>query len=122
MAEMTASEYLMEKAKMTKNCTVGCRKCFLFEDNNNVGCFCADLEYEYPAKAIAIMQKWAREHPRKAFLQDFLEKHPKAKLAGDGTPCGVFPCDLGYVNESEFDNDCNHRCVECWNRPLEVEE
>ena len=40
MAEMTALEYLKEKARMTKNCQIACVKCLLSLDNNDDGRSC----------------------------------------------------------------------------------
>lgn len=54
----------------------------------------------------------------KTMLEDFLEKHPKAKLLDDGTPV-CCPFILGY--EEEKNEKCMN-CVECWNRSIENEK
>ena len=122
MAEMTALEYLKEKARMTKRCEMACACCLLHGYNNSTGDGCTNFEYKHPEKAIAIVQKWAQEHPRKTFLQDFLEKYPKARLNEKGYLDDVCPIELGYLGENFecngiFDTNCESR----WNQPLEVE-
>ncbi len=127
MAEMTALEYLRKKAKATKKCKTRCVDCLLFDSNNGYECDCASLEYEHPEEAIAIVQKWAQEHPRKTFLTDFLEKYPNAPLEDNGIPgfcigrLGNLPCGCaekcilpsGYITSD---------CAPCWNQRMETEE
>lgn len=120
MSKMTAIEYMKIKSRITRpdnygECDIPCDCCPLSSDNNGKGVLCTSLELKYPEEAVAIVQKWAEEHPVKTLLQDFFEKFPKAKKDKDGTPTicpeevygGKRNC-LGYKN-----------CQECWNRPLE---
>lgn len=119
MAEMTASEYLMEKARMTKECRIACADCLLFGYHNGTGSGCNSFEYKHTEQAITIVQKWAREHPRKTILQDFLEKYPNAPLEIDGTPT-FCPKELGYLPQGYY-NHCKYDCVSCWNQPKKME-
>ena len=59
------------------------------------------------------------EHPRKTFLQDFLEKYPKAPLDRDGTPRAC-PEIFGYL-PLDYVERCGGDCIACWNQPLDVE-
>ncbi len=127
MAEMTALEYFKEKARMTKGCKIVCEKCLLSSDNNGDRCSCYVLERRCPEKAIAIVQEWAQEYPRKTFLTDFLEKYPNAPLEDNGIPgfcigrLGNLPCGCaekcilpsGYITSD---------CAPCWNQRTETEE
>ena len=123
MAEMTASEYLMEKARMTEECRIACADCLLFCYHNGTGSGCNSFEYKHTEQAIAIVQKWAQEHPRKTILQDFLEKYPKARVNEKGYPDDVCPAELGYLGENfECEEVFDTNCESCWNQPLEVEE
>lgn len=63
----------------------------------------------------AILIKWAEEHPERTRLDDFLDKHPKAKRSDDGTPT---PCaeSCGYIDKC---NPGEMSCADCWRRPLE---
>lgn len=120
MAEMKALEYLREKNRMTESkngkCGIFCRDCPLSSTNNGTEKLCSVLETNYLEKTVAIVQKWAEEHPRKTMLQDFLEKYPNEPLGcGDNLPT-ICPCDLSY--ESEWDCE-GTQCFDCWNRPLE---
>lgn len=80
-------------------------------------------------KAIEIVEEWSRNHPQKTFLQDFLEKYPKAPLESDNTP-KVCPYQCGYTLETMCGRTSETRCgkyiykeyrncIECWNRPME---
>lgn len=118
MAEMTAVEYLREKARMTKadkegRCGIQCGMCGLKPTNSTISCHCFELVY--PEKAVSIVQKWTYEHPRKTILQDFLEKYPNAPKRKSGEP-SICPESLGYRPEG---TGCHAGCYECWNRPLE---
>lgn len=119
-----AENYLKEKARMTKDCTIGCNICPLKYTNikhasiNDKDLDCSMIEQKYPQKAIAIVQEWSNTHPKKTYLNDFLEKHPKAILAPNGTPANLCPGMFGYcaiVNCGQYEPNC----VACWNRPLE---
>lgn len=125
MAEMKALEYLKEKERMTKDCEIDCDECPLSMVNNPKGTTCSRLEPDFPSIAISIVQKWSEEHPRKTFLQDFLEKYPKAELIHNKFP-EICPHSLGYATNKErfLDTDeqfVSEECEECWNRPLEEE-
>lgn len=125
MAEMTALKYLEEKSRMTKRCEIACASCLLHGYNNGTGAGCSYFEYKQPEKAIAIVQKWAQEHPRKTILQDFLEKYPNAELIYNKFS-EICPYSLGYAENRQCVLDMEERffseeCEECWNRPLEEE-
>lgn len=119
MAEMTALEYIRERARMTKNCGIACVCCLLHNEFDG----CRHFEYEHPEEAIAIVQKWSEEHPRKTFLQDFLEKYPKARLNEKGYPDDVCPIYLGYLGENfECKGMFDTNCLSCWNQWMETGE
>lgn len=125
--EMTALEYFTEQSRMTKNCCISCKECGISSINNEENISCTEFEYKYPERAVAIVQKWSEEHPRKTILQDFLEKYPKAMLTEYGEPINICPYDLGYEGKPEDDNAlCNSieldDCKKCWDRPLGEEK
>lgn len=125
MAEMTALEYLKEKYRMTKKCSICCADCPLSSENNTTGFACSDFQGVHPEIAISIVEKWSAEHPQKTILQDFLEKYPKAELTHNKFP-EICPYSLGYAENSQCVLDmeeqfCSEECEECWNRPLEEE-
>ena len=78
---------------------------------------CSEAIKRSPVDAIAIVQKWSNEHPVKTIKDDFLEKHPNARLRND-LPL-VCVKTLGYKGQ---DYVCpggkEADCIECWNKPL----
>lgn len=120
--EMTAMEFLKEYKRMCDYHEPNCLNCGIAQTAEfypNCGPWIADN----PEQAISIVQNWAKEHPVKTMLQDFLEKYPNAPMNKKGFPDGVCPRDLGYVDEEcKSPTPFNTYCFECWNRPLEVKE
>lgn len=120
---MDAIKYFEEKNRLLDSlgkrgirCSfICCSDCPISSNNNGKGLYCAAFELEYPEEAVAIVEKWAEEHPQKTILTDFLEKFPKAKLGEDGTPYYCCPSELGYEDEKHC-RDCD--CIDCWNRPI----
>ena len=124
---MDAVKYFEEKKRMLNSLgrtggrcySVRCLDCPLYSRNNGIDAACEELEMLYPERAVAIVEKWSREHSQKTMLQDLLEKHPKVMLRDDGTPKCVCPGDLGYC-KGRYCNEINELdCLACWNRPLE---
>jgi len=64
------------------------------------------------------VQQWSEEHPEKTMLQDLLEKYPNTPMKLDDNAPMICPHHLGYP---EREGDCENDCLDCWNRPLEVE-
>ncbi len=119
--------YFAEKRRLTKRrkiygnaymCKIDCANCPLNSSNNGTNDMtsCSDFEALYPEKAIAIVQKWSDEHPRKTYLSEFLKNYPNAPLDDDGTP-NFCPSRLGLMSIDDCRKD--HNCVKCWNQPIE---
>lgn len=122
--------YFNEKLRMTKRhklksggyaCKLDCTDCPLSHSNNDLGIFCSDIERIYPEKAISIVQRWSDEHPQRTYLTEFLKHYPNAPLRIDGIPKGVCPYALGLINRDDCQKK-DHNCVECWNKPIPIEE
>lgn len=117
---MDAIKYFEEKKRMLDSlgrksgiCSgVNCSDCPFYAFKR--GLLCGEFEFGYPEEAIAIVEKWAEEHPQKTMLMDFLEKYPNAPLRWDSIPCAC-PWALGYEEKRK----CTNSCKDCWNRPLE---
>lgn len=126
--EMTAVEYLKAKARMTKTneyitCDKDCKNdCMLSLGNNPRDKSCMGFEMLYPEEAVAIVRKWAEEHPRKTRQSEFLEMFPNVGMC-DGV-IALDPCDLdtGY----EPPKGCRSECSDCrqdyWLAELTEEE
>lgn len=88
---MDAVEFLREKERMCKSFNDNCKN----KDGNN---FCCGLRYEadksgesceeyisnHPAQAVEIVERWAKEHPRKTRQSEFLKLFPRVSMTADG--------------------------------------
>lgn len=82
---MDAVEYLKEAKRMCD--TVGdCRECPLNSSNTVIPCKLVRDNWELtnPEKIVAIVEKWALEHPKKTRQSEFLKMFPNAKLGDSG--------------------------------------
>lgn len=111
---MDAVEFLKESSRMCEAFNDSCKN----KDGNN---FCCGLRYEankneescdeyiknHPDKAVAIVEKWAKEHPRKTRQSEFLKMFPRAKRGEDGL---IVFCPKDFDSKIE----CGHDpCGEC---------
>lgn len=104
-----------------------CPGCPIVERLNIRTCpSCADYVKQHPAEAVEIVERWAKEHPRKTRQSELLKLFPRAEKALDGTlkfcPQEVdssFACPLILRNGTS----CEHCREEYWLEELEeVEE
>lgn len=109
-----------EKAKLLRDygrmCkTVKCESgdCGLRDE---FGHTCNTAFLKYPEKAVEIIEVWAKEHPERTYMMDFLEKFPKANLDIRGLP-KICVIDLGYPMICP--DTIIRKCEECWNQPME---
>lgn len=111
--------YLKEKRRMCETKKY-CDEC-PFYDVEGMDCFNSSATKPINAKeAIATVQKWSDEHPRKTYAQDFFEKFPKAQSKLDGSP---FVCRKRiYCGARPAFKDCDYTgsCKNCWNEPMEA--
>ena len=70
-------------------------------------------------KAVENLQKWSDEHPKKTYIQDFLEKFPKAQIDSDGSPFACRKKLYGGVRPNDKRCDRRETCKNCWNKPME---
>lgn len=114
--EMTALEYLKEKARMCDSAgDCSCTGCLIHIRKGTM--MCVDFQQKCPEQAISAVQQWSKEHPIKTIKDDFFEKFPNANKLCDGIP-DVCAAKLGYVSECTYQN-CEDCCKECWNRLLD---
>jgi len=117
---MDADEYLKEKGRMTKDCQIKCSKCILSIENNSKELNCANFQYKYPEKAVAIVEQWAKEHPVKTYLSVLLEKFPNIPLNSDILPKFCPTAIWGNVECSKYKvGGCEQHF--CWNREYKEE-
>lgn len=82
---MDAVEFLKEKNRMCNTfnlCDGGGYKetCKLYKE----GLTCADYTNDYPEEAVEIVERWAKEHPRKTRQSEFLKLFPRVSMTADG--------------------------------------
>lgn len=122
---MDAVKFLKEKKRMCiSSGDDSCHGCPIYAERGILTC--TQFQNIFPGQIVEIVEKWSKEHPRKTFLQDFLEKYPKAPIE-DGAFPAACPFQLGYETESEKDKNgycestARDSCRRCWNRPIEEE-
>lgn len=73
-----------ERGISTKN--EPCPGCPIVERLNIRTCpSCADYVKQHPAEAVEIVERWAKEHPRKTRQSELLKLFPRVSMAGNGT-------------------------------------
>lgn len=102
---MDAVEFLEEKDRMCNSFNNGCRikdhpecVCEIRAKTEKTREACAVYALKHPAEIVAIVERWAKEHPRKTRQSEFLKMFPNARIAPDG--CiggGCCPSDLDTI-------------------------
>lgn len=117
---MEFTDYMSIKRRIVKTsnlgfCNIECLECPLSDKHNGIGVGCQTFETRYPEKAEDIVKQWAKEHPKKTYMEDFLEKFPKAEKDEHGIPEVCRKNIYGGTKHcSNYDS-----CTECWNEPME---
>ena len=102
---MDAVEYLKTLRRM---CNAECTKCE-FGARRSVFETCPDWQKKHPDEAVAIVEKWAKEHPVKTRQSEFLKHYPGARITIAG-PLHACPMDVF----SDMGINCAARtCHEC---------
>lgn len=105
---MDAVEYLKVKTRMCDSLKE-CGDCPLDKINNTDNINCFDRHYE--EEAVAIVEKWSAEHPKKTRQSEFLKMFPNAKMMG--SVLGIRPCDVDSEVECP---DREERCTRCYEK------
>ena len=78
---------------MGRMCNAECIKCEFWKRRSRLES-CISWQENHPEEAVAIVEKWAAEHPGKTRMSVFLEQWPDARIKkADGLPMAG-PCDL----------------------------
>lgn len=80
---MDAVNFIVTRDRMCKSFKDRCRGCEIANrmDGNES---CNDYIKRCPAEAVAIVEKWSKEHPRKTRQSEFLKLFPRASMTADG--------------------------------------
>lgn len=107
---MDALKYLKTLRRM---CNAECTKCE-FGARRSVFETCPGWQKTHPDEAVAIVERWAAEHPAKTRQSVFLEQYPKAKLTEDGV---LALCPIAISSECSGENgrcvSFNRKCGNC---------
>lgn len=80
---MDAVEFFEERDRMCRFLRLECKKCGIDAlGRDSVGCFGAIRKY--PAEAVEIVERWAKEHPKKTRQSKFLKVFPMVSMTADG--------------------------------------
>lgn len=107
---LNAVEFLMERKRMCESHSQHCYECELGKER----CSYILKTKEDAEKAVVIVEKWSKEHPKKTRQSEFLKLYPNSTLSIlDGHP-NIDPCELDDTlhNESRCHNLCCSGCRE----------
>ena len=117
---MDAVEYLKTIKRMCKLHKPICwgednhTPCELRIKANAKGMSCSDYTTTFSEEAVAIVEKWAKEHPRKTRQEKFLEIFPKTNVDANNviTICPHETC-IGYKCDLKWGESTESKCREC---------
>lgn len=122
---MDAIKYLKTKQRMCTAHRCECKHCPLSLDNNGVELNCYMFQECRPEEAVAIVEKWAAEHPAKTRQSEFLKMFPNVPLDKHGVT-NVFVChvDKQYGDGDTYEYNCHGvSCADCrrkyWSEEIE---
>ena len=112
---MDAVKYLKTKQRMCAAHRRECKHCPLSLDNNGVELNCYMFQECRPEEAVAIVEKWASEHPAKTRQSEFLKMFPNAPFE-PYFGIGINPCDTDkrYGAGDKYEHNClGVSCNDC---------
>lgn len=107
---MDAVEFLKTLCRM---CNCECYKC---EFGKRLSRFetCTVWRKTHPGEAVAIVEKWAKEHPVKTRQSVFLEQYPEAQIDDNGVlsvcPAAISPSHRRYGGGCLY---IHKQCADC---------
>nr|DAR00773.1 MAG TPA: YokU-like protein [Caudoviricetes sp.] len=106
---MDAVEFIRGRERMCRTFNMRCRGCEIadrMEGNES----CNDYIKRCPAEAVAIVEKWSKEHPRKTRQSEFLKMFPEAFVYQGSID--IEPC---KIVKSKYDTEqCKLRKTREW--------
>ena len=120
---MDAVEFLKESSRMCEAFNDNCKNkdgnnfyCGLRCEANKNGESCDEYIRNHPDKGVAIVEKWAKEHPRKTRQSEFLKMFPEATIF-EGVlkiePCELVSSKLNTEECHSYDEFGLSGCYEC---------
>lgn len=102
---MDAVKYLRELARMCAEYAL-CKGC---PAGRGV---CKEMEVKEPEKIVAIVEKWAKEHPAVTRQSRLLKEFPRTSAYTDGT-IDICPRLMDKTLECKASVDAEMECIEC---------
>lgn len=128
---MDAVEFLKESSRMCEAFNDNCKSkdgnnfyCGLRHESNKNGELCDEYIKNHPDKAVAIVEKWSKEHPRKTRQSELLKLFPRVCMAADGV-IGFCPehLDSAFVcpikGRDSYDSECGNCRKKYWLEEVE---
>ena len=102
---MDAVEYIKTLGRM---CNVECARCEFWKRRSSFES-CIVWQKTHPEEAVAIIEKWAKEHPVKTRQSEFLKHYPDARILPHGC---LNACPMDVFSDTGI--NCNAQpCHEC---------
>lgn len=120
---MDAVEFIVTRNRMCRSFNDRCRGCEIANrmDGNES---CNDYIKRCPAEAVAIVEQWAKEHPRKTRQSELLKLFPRASMTADGVIAfcpesmdSAFACPI--KERDHYDLECGDCRRKYWLREVE---
>lgn len=111
---MDALKFLEERERMCNSSYDKEMQCDLCLARHESGICMVGFEYKsFWPKAIEIVEKWSKEHPKKNRKSEFLKNYPKALIDKRGNP-------IFCVKALGYEEDCGPQdnCSKCWNKEV----
>lgn len=113
---MDAVKFLKENNRMCKTFDLcdgrDCgAMCELYAKSNKKGLNCADYTNDYPEEAVAIVERWAKEHPKKTRQSEFLKMFPRVKIERDVIE--FCPADMDSDFQCQAKEELSFSCATC---------
>ena len=113
---MDAVEFLKKQYRMCEALNSHCEECGLSYVNNKTDHVCGDFIKRHPEEAVAIVEKWSKEHPIKTRQSEFLKMFPNAQIF-EGVlkiePCELIDSKLNSEECHSYDEFGLSGCYEC---------
>lgn len=107
---MDAVEFFREKERMCRTFNMRCKGCEIanhMEGNES----CNDYIKRLPAEAVAIVEQWAKEHPKKTRQSEFLKMFPRVKIERDVIK--FCPADMDSDFQCQAKEELSFSCATC---------
>ena len=121
---MDAVEFLEEQYRMCEALNSHCEECGLSYTNNKTDHVCGDFIKRYPEEAVSIVEKWAKEHPRKTRQSELLNLSPRVDMTADDVVAfcpesmdSAFACPI--KERDHYDPECGECRKKYWLEEVE---